>query len=119
MRAASSNSADCEHVARSCLLCCRAAVHLKLKNPEAALKDAECAVELDPQYAKAFLRRASAHQALEHFEEAVKDFEQVTLVSTCALSLNMNFAITGCALDELVFACAVVVIASCVSHTGL
>lgn len=63
---------------RSCLLCCRAAVHLKLRNPEAALKDAECAVELDPQYAKAFLRRASAHQALEHFEEAVKDFEQVT-----------------------------------------
>ena len=63
-----------EHVARHGLLCCRAAVHLKLRNPEAALKDAECAVELDPQYAKAFLRRASAHQALEHFEEAVKDF---------------------------------------------
>ena len=66
-----------ELVARHSLLCCRAAVHLKLRNPEAALKDAECAVELDPQYAKAFLRRASAHQALEHYEEAVKDFEQV------------------------------------------
>ena len=52
-------------------------MHLKLRNPDAALKDAECAVELDPQYAKAFLRRASAHQALEHFEEAVKDLEKV------------------------------------------
>ena len=60
------------------MLCCRAAVHLKLRDPEAALKDAECAVELDPQYAKAYLRRASAHQALEHFEEAVKDFEKVS-----------------------------------------
>lgn len=73
------------------MLCCRAAVHLKLKNPEAALKDAECAVELDPQYAKAFLRRASAHQALEHFEEAVKDFEQVNWYLV-ALWLDMGLA---------------------------
>lgn len=60
-------------------------MHLKLRNLDAALKDAECAVELDPQYAKAYLRRASAHQALEHFEEAVKDFEKVTFaaVSMC------------------------------------
>ena len=60
-----------------CLWCCRAAAHLKLGNAEAALKDAEVATELDPQYARAYMRRASAHQALEHFEEAVRDFEKV------------------------------------------
>ena len=50
---------------------------MKLGNAEGALKDAEAATELDPDYAKAFLRRASAHQALEHFEDAVRDFEKV------------------------------------------
>ena len=68
---------QCGQTAEFWLSGCRAAVHLKLRNLDAALKDAECAVELDPQYAKAYLRRASAHQALEHFEEAVKDFEKV------------------------------------------
>lgn len=61
------------------LLCsCRAAAYLKLGNAEAALKDAEAAAELDAGYAKAYLRRGSAHQALEHFEEAVKDFEKAS-----------------------------------------
>ena len=41
------------------------------------MKDAEAAAELDPGYARAYLRRGSAHQALDHFEEAVKDFEKV------------------------------------------
>ena len=50
---------------------------MKLGKAEAALKDAEVATELDPQYARAYLRRAAAHQALEHFEEAVKDYEKV------------------------------------------
>ncbi len=59
---------------------CRAAAHLKLGNAEAALKDAEAATELDPQYARAYLRQASAHQALEHFEEAVRDFEKVCML---------------------------------------
>ena len=59
---------------------CRAAALLKLGNAEAALKDAEVAAELDPQYARAYLRRASAHQALQHFEEAVRDFEKVCIM---------------------------------------
>lgn len=56
----------------------RAAAYLKLGNAEAALKDAEAATQLDPDYARAYQRRGAAHQALEHFEEAVKDFEKVS-----------------------------------------
>lgn len=63
---------------------CRAAAYLKLGNAEGALKDAEAATELDPDYAKAFLRRASAHQALEHFEDAVRDFEKVCAAAAYA-----------------------------------
>lgn len=55
----------------------RAAAYLKLGNAEAALKDAEAATELDPDYARAYQRRGCAHQALEHFEDAVRDFEKV------------------------------------------
>lgn len=62
---------------------CRAAAYLKLGNAEAALKDAEVATELDPDYAKAYLRRGSAHQALEHFEDAVRDFEKVCKWRCC------------------------------------
>lgn len=71
---------------------CRAAAHLKLGNAEAALKDAEVATELDPQYARAYVRRAAAHQALEHFEEAVRDYEKVRCrrsVCMCKLMLSM------------------------------
>jgi predicted TPR repeat methyltransferase len=57
-----------------------------LGNAEAALKDAEVATELDPQYARAYMRRAAAHQALEHFEEAVRDYEQVR----CSRSVRMH-----------------------------
>ena len=57
---------------------CRAAVHLKLRNNDQAMKDADLACELDSHYAKAYLRRAAAHTALEQFEEAVRDYEKVT-----------------------------------------
>ena len=53
-------------------------MHLKLRNNDQAMKDADLACELDSQYAKAYLRRAAAHNALEQFEEAVRDYEKVT-----------------------------------------
>ena len=70
---------------------CRAAAYLKLGNAEGALKDAEAATELDPDYAKAFLRRASAHQALEHFEDAVRDFEKVCAAAACATRVALAY----------------------------
>ena len=53
-------------------------MHLKLRNNDQAMKDADLACELDSHYAKAYLRRAAAHTALEQFEEAVRDYEKVT-----------------------------------------
>ena len=62
------------------------------------MKDAEVATELDPQYARAYMRRAAAHQALEHFEEAVRDYEKVRCsrsVCMCKLMLSMLCSVHG------------------------
>ena len=67
-----------QHPAQQVPSACRAAVHLKLRNNDQAMKDADLACELDSHYAKAYLRRAAAHTALEQFEEAVRDYEKVT-----------------------------------------
>jgi tetratricopeptide (TPR) repeat protein len=42
-----------------------------------ALADAEGAVKCDPAFVKGYLRRATAHQALENWEDALRDFEKV------------------------------------------
>ncbi len=55
--------------------CNRAATAAKLGRHEDALADAELAIELDPNYAKAFVRRAQAHQALKNYEAAIRDLE--------------------------------------------
>lgn len=38
---------------------------------EDAVKECTKAVELNPSYLKALIRRAEAHEKLEHFEEAI------------------------------------------------
>ena len=54
---------------------------MKLRRHEAALADADLAIGCDPDYAKAYLRRAAAHQAfpgdLDHCEAALRDLEKV------------------------------------------
>ena len=50
---------------------------MKLGKHQDALKDAELAVEADPDFVKGFLRRAGAHMALHNFEAAQQDFEKV------------------------------------------
>ncbi|KAK9836016.1 hypothetical protein WJX81_006398 [Elliptochloris bilobata] len=60
--------------------CNRAATCMKLGRHADALADAEAAVAADAGYAKGYLRRALAHQAiggLDSLEEAVRDFERV------------------------------------------
>lgn len=57
--------------------CHRAAAASKLGWHEKARTDAEQAVQFDPDFAKAYLRRATAHSALGDFEAAVRDFEKV------------------------------------------
>ena len=58
----------------------RAAACMKLGRHADALADAETAVAAEASYAKGYLRRALAHQALgglDSLEQAVRDFEKV------------------------------------------
>jgi len=55
----------------------RALCYLKLGNYEESIKDSTKALELNPNYVKALLRRGEAHEKLEHFEEAIADLKQV------------------------------------------
>jgi len=53
----------------------RATVAAKLKRLEDSIKDCTSALELDEKYLKALLRRAKSHLDLEHYEDAVHDYE--------------------------------------------
>ncbi|CAM9197577.1 unnamed protein product [Chrysoparadoxa australica] len=55
----------------------RAMAYLNLENYGLAILDAEEALTLDPDYLKAFYRRASANMALGKYKLALKDFKQV------------------------------------------
>lgn len=50
---------------------------MKLRSYKEALQDADAAVEADGTFAKGFLRRAAANEALENFDDAVRDYEKV------------------------------------------
>jgi len=42
-----------------------------------ALEDADVAISIDPAFAKAYFRRASANMAMGKFKLALKDYEKV------------------------------------------
>ena len=48
--------------------------YLKLKEYAKTIEDANKALELKPGYLKAYHRRGKAYQALERYEEAIKDY---------------------------------------------
>ena len=50
---------------------------LKLGRHESANADATVALSIDPTYAKAYMRRATARRAMRDFEGAARDFEKV------------------------------------------
>lgn len=53
----------------------RATVLLRLKRPEEALSDSDNALAIDSSYLKGLKVRAKAHEALEKWEEAVRDVQ--------------------------------------------
>ncbi|XP_057472830.1 uncharacterized protein LOC130761087 [Actinidia eriantha] len=55
----------------------RALCFLKLGKYEDTIKYCTKALELNPNYVKALLRRGEAHEKLEHFEEAIADLKKV------------------------------------------
>lgn len=54
------------------LLCFSA--FIRLKRPNAAIKDCDEAIKLNPDSAQGYKWRGRAHQLLGHWEEAAKDF---------------------------------------------
>merc|ERR1712110_1136053 len=55
----------------------RATVAAKQRKSEECIKDCDRALELDPGYIKALLRRAKCYMESEQYEEAVRDYEKV------------------------------------------
>ncbi|NWQ74636.1 TTC1 protein, partial [Columbina picui] len=62
---------------RAVLFSNRAAAKLKQDKTEAALNDCSKAVELDPNYIRALLRRAELYEKTEKLDEALEDYKAV------------------------------------------
>jgi tetratricopeptide (TPR) repeat protein len=58
----------------------RSACHLELGDAESAVSDAGKAVELDPRYVKAYLRRARAYEKQDQLDDALKDLQAVLAI---------------------------------------
>lgn len=69
-----------------------------MRRKQDALADAEEAVSCDPSFVKGFLRRASAHEALEQWEEAVHDYEKVRC---CTASASLRVCAPGFEIGSL------------------
>ena len=52
----------------------RAFVNLKLENYGSCIEDANIAIKIDPNFTKAYFRRAEAYFSLSKFREALKDY---------------------------------------------
>ncbi|GMI89144.1 tetratricopeptide repeat 1 [Hibiscus trionum] len=55
----------------------RAVCYLKLGRYDETIKECTKALELNPSYIKALVRRGEAHEKLEHFEEAISDMKKI------------------------------------------
>ncbi|KAL3810563.1 hypothetical protein ACJIZ3_000686 [Penstemon smallii] len=55
----------------------RAACFSKLEKFEETIKECTKALELNPTYIKALLRRGEAHEKLEHYEESIADMTKI------------------------------------------
>ena len=55
----------------------RAFVNIKLENYAIALFDANESISCDGSYSKGYYRRGSANVALNHLQDAIKDFKKV------------------------------------------
>ena len=62
---------------RAILLSNKAAASLKMGQKEKAIEDCTEALELNPNYVKALLRRAQTYEDTDKPHEAMKDFEKI------------------------------------------
>lgn len=66
-----------------------AACHLKCKQFEDAVQDSTAALELDPSYVKALMRRSAAYEELDDLEYALSDSQKVPFL-TCKLEQTVE-----------------------------
>ena len=81
----------------------RAAAYTKLGSPIEALKDCEKALELDPNFNKAYLRKAQCHymmkdfhKALDTYDKALKLFPEVCVDYLVLLAVLCSYYCTAC-----------------------
>ena len=89
------------------LLSNRALAYIKVENYGLALLDADRAIESDPNYSKAYYRRASANFALHHFKLARKDFRTVCKLSPTSKDARAKLAAVEKEIREEAFAKAI------------
>ncbi|XP_064603101.1 tetratricopeptide repeat protein 1-like [Liolophura sinensis] len=68
---------------RSIMYSNRAACHMRSENFEEAIEDSTKALELNPNYMKALLRRAELYEKTEKLDEALADYTQVVNMDPC------------------------------------
>lgn len=73
--------APAEATQRAVYHCNRAACSLRLARHAEVVTDCSHALELDPTYGKALMRRAAAYEALDDLEHALLDFDKVGCMS--------------------------------------
>ena len=69
----------------------RAFTHLKQENFMLAINDANSAIALSPNFAKAYYRRAGAYCALDKWKEAVKDFLKASQLTPADLDTKQKY----------------------------
>ena len=58
----------------------RAAAFIKLLEPAQGLKDAEKALEIDPKFVKAWVRKGTCHQIMKEYHKALEAFDKGLLL---------------------------------------
>ena len=67
----------------------------QLNRLEDSIKDCTSALELDKKYLKALLRRAKSHLDLEHYEDAVHDYEAANRIDRFVLQNMLILKLVG------------------------
>eukprot|EP01103_Thecamoeba_quadrilineata_P008408 TRINITY_DN18154_c0_g1_i1.p1 TRINITY_DN18154_c0_g1~~TRINITY_DN18154_c0_g1_i1.p1 ORF type:complete len:490 (-),score=91.99 TRINITY_DN18154_c0_g1_i1:6-1406(-) len=67
---------DVKTTLMSTIYCNRAAAGMMINKLKEALDDCDKAIEIDPNYVKAYRRRGTINMKLENYEDAVRDFEK-------------------------------------------
>eukprot|EP01080_Neovahlkampfia_damariscottae_P003808 gene3808-6969_t len=72
------------------IYCNRSAVAMKMNDYKLAAKDASTAIDLNPEYVKAYIRRAAAYEKLENYQEAVYDLNKAKELDPENRNVNSN-----------------------------